>query len=446
MATKNSSLLWKILIPLVLLIVLALVLKRTGVIGDGDAVEVELDTVQVRTIIETVMASGKLQPATEVKISADVSGEIIELPVIEGQQVEKGQLLVRINPDIYQSNVERTRASVNNALANLASARAQLAQQEAQFRNRELTYNRNKKLIEQNAISQSEFETAEADYEISKAQLQAAKEAVSAAGYMVKNAEAGMREAQDNLKRTTIYAPVSGTVTLLAVESGERVVGTTQMQGTEMMRVSQLGAMEVKVDVNENDIIRVQKGDTAIIEVDAFPDEQFTGVVSEIANSAQTEGMSLDQVTNFEVKILVLARSYAHLVDTQHSENSPFMPGMSAVVDIQTAKKENILTVPIMAVTTYIPDEMTKDDGESEEKGQDKKVAMRQNRQEIVYRFEDGEAKRQMIKTGVQDDEFIEVIEGLADKDVIIAGPYATVTRILKDGQKVEIEKEGNSR
>ena len=353
------------------------------------------EKVERRSIEKTVSTSRKIQPEVEVKISPDVSGEIVELLVKEGDKVEKGELLVKIKPDIYKSILERSKASVNTAKANLAKSKAQLTESESNF-------NRNKRLYNQQAISLSEFEQIEAAYKIAKLNVESSE-------YAVSSAEASLNEAEENLDKTSIYAPVDGTISMLNVELGERVVGTAQMSGTELMRLANLNAMEVAVEVNENDIIRVHLGDTSLIEIDAFLGEEFKGIVTEIANSANVSGVSADQVTNFEVKIRIL-------------DNTNFRPGMTASVEVQTKLVKDVISVPIQAVTTR------KDTAKNED---NKKV-------ECVFLFGNSMANFTIVKTGIQNDKYIEVLEGIADSDVVIVGPYSLVSKTLKDGMKVE--------
>jgi len=398
---KQNNKLKKLAIGIFVLAFVLLIGILTGLIKTEKLVEVEVEKVSRRDIIETVSASGKIQPEVEVKISPDVSGEIVELLIKEGDRVQKGELLLKIKPDIYKSILERSMASVNTAKANLAKSKAQLAESEANF-------NRNKRLYNQQAISLSEFQQIEASYKVAKLNVEGSE-------YAVSSAEASLNEAEENLDKTSIYAPVEGSISMLNIELGERVVGTGQMSGTEMMRLADLNAMEVAVEVNENDIIRVHLGDTSIIEVDAFLGEQFTGIVSEIANSANVSGISADQVTNFEVKIRIL-------------DNAKFRPGMTATVEIQTKLATNAISVPIQAVTTR---------KDTLEKSNNKKV-------ECVFKFEKKIAKFIKIKTGIQNDKFIEVLQGLSDSDVVITGPYSLVSKSLKDGTKVEC-KEGEN-
>ena len=392
---KQNSKLKKLGIGIFVLAFIMLIGTLTGIIKTEDLLKVETEKVERRSITETVSASGKIQPEVEVKISPDVSGEIVELLVKEGDRVEKGELLVKIKPDIYKSILERSKASVNTAKANLSKSKAQLTESEANF-------NRNKRLYNQQAISLSEFEQIEAAYKIAKLNVESSE-------YAVSSAEASLNEAEENLDKTSIYAPVDGTISMLNVELGERVVGTGQMSGTELMRLANLNAMEVAVEVNENDIIRVHLGDTSLIEVDAFLGEEFKGTVTEIANSANVSGVSADQVTNFEVKIRIL-------------DNTNFRPGMTASVEVQTKLVKDVISVPIQAVTTR------KDTAKNED---NKKV-------ECVFLFGNSMANFTIVKTGIQNDKYIEVLEGIADSDEVIVRPYSLISKTLKDGMKVE--------
>ncbi len=369
--------------------------KKTGLIKDDDGIVVTTDFVSRVDIVETVAASGKIQPEVEVKISPDVSGEIVELPIKEGDQVFKGDLLVRIKPDTYLSMKQRSEAALNSAKASWSMSKARLVESEA-------NYNRNKILFQKGAISASEFEQIESSYEVAKLNVESSK-------YSVSSAQASLEESQENLDKTSIYAPVDGTISRLNVELGERVVGTMQMAGTEILRLANLDEMEVAVEVNENDITRVNLGDTSIIEVDAFLGEDFKGVVSEIANSADVMGASADQVTNFQVKIRVL-------------DKAGFRPGMTATVEIQTSNKKQVLSVPIQAVTTR------KDTADEKEKI------------ECVFVYKNGQAVLKEVETGIQDDKYIHITSGLTDSVRVISGPYSAVSKTLKDGIKVHAE------
>ena len=398
---KKNTKLKKLGIGIFVLAFIMLIGTLTGVIKTEDSLEAETEKAERRSITETVSASGKIQPEVEIKISPDVSGEIVELLVKEGDRVNKGDLLLKIKPDIYKSILERNKASVNTAKANLAKSKAQLAESKARF-------NRNKRLYNQEAISLSEFEQIEATYKVANLNVESSE-------YAVSSAKASLNEAEENLDKTFIYAPVDGTISRLNIELGERVVGTGQMSGTELLRLADLSAMEVAVEVNENDIVRVHLGDTSLIEVDAFLGEEFKGIVTEIANSANVSGVSADQVTNFEVKIRIL-------------DNTNFRPGMTASVEVQTKLVQDVISVPIQAVTTR---------KDTAEKSGNKKV-------ECIFRFENEIANFTIVKTGIQNDMYIQILEGISDSDVVIVGPYSLVSKTLKDGTKVESKKSGN--
>jgi len=418
---KTKKLLVYLLIVVVVLLIVVVVGKKQGWIGQEKGIKVAIEKPEYRKIIEFITANGKVQPETEVKISPDVSGEIVELNVMEGDFVDKGKLLLKIKPDIYVSMRDR-------AIAALNSSKARLAQAEAQFEKNELDFKRNKTLWEQKTISDAEYEAALSAYKVSKAELQSSQS-------NIKSAEASLEEAEENLAKTTIYAPMSGTVSRLNVEQGERVVGTAQMAGTEMLRIADLNRMEVKVEVNENDIVRVAMHDTALIEVDAYMDQKFKGIVTEIANSANVTGTSTDQVTNFDVKILLLEESYQELVDK--GQKNPFRPGMSASVDILTETKINILSLPIPAITTRA-------DTTSEEKNfenQDEKMN-RENLKEVIFVVDDeNRAQRIDVKTGIQDNSYIEVAEGADSSLRVVVAPYSVISKKLKKGTLVEVVK-----
>ena len=354
MATKKSKKrLWLIIGGgiIVLLVVVALIVK--GKRNEGSKVSVE--KVTKRTIIQTVSANGKIQPEKDIKISPYISGEVVELLVKEGNEVKVGDLLAKIDPEIYISAYDQVAASLNTQKANEANARARLSQVTAQYDNAKQTFDRQDKLFKQNVISQSEYDQAKSAYQVAKAQVDAANQDIKASEYMVKSSEAAQKRAKDDLNRTAIYAPNDGTVSKLSVEKGERVTGASQFSsGTEIMRIANLNEMEAQVEVNENDIVRVSMGDTALIEVDAYLNRKFKGIVTEIANSANTTGVSVDQVTNFNVKIHLLKDSYKDMLNPKIPNFSPFRPGMSATVEIQTETAKDVLTVPIQAVTTRV--------------------------------------------------------------------------------------------
>jgi HlyD family secretion protein len=410
---KNNKIL-KILLPLALvLIIFAIVGKKQGWFGKAVTLKVAIEKAELRSITESITANGKIQPEKEVKISPDVAGEIVELNVKEGENVVKGQLLCRIKPDIYISQRDRS-------LAAISSAKARQAQSEAQFVQAELAYKRSKQLFDEQTISKSEFENAEASYTVAKSEVDAAK-------YSVISAEASLKEANENLMKTSIYAPMTGTVSMLLVELGERVVGTSMMTGTEMMRVADLARMEARVEVNENDIVRVNLGDTALISVDAYLDHKFKGVVTEIANSAKTTGVSADQVTNFDVKILVLPESYKELIKT--GEINPLRPGMSATVDIQTETRKNIITVPIQSVTTRTDTtkiQVTPSD---------------ENIRTLVFITDGTHAFAKDVKTGIQDNSYIEITKGIKEGDQVVSAPFSAISKKLSDSTLVQVVK-----
>jgi HlyD family secretion protein len=432
---KNKK---KLYIGLGVVLALLLIVAISSGGNENDAAKVMAEKAQLVTITETVAANGKIQPAIDVKISSDVSGEIIELAVQEGDKVDEGQLLVKINPDIYVSALNRAEAALNSGKANLANARARLIQIEAVFANSEKNYARNVSLFEGGAISQSEFDLIEANFKGSRADVEASKQNVESSRYSVQSAAASVKEATDNLKRTTIYAPETGIVSALSVEQGERVVGTAQMAGTEMMRIANLLVMEVHVDVNETDIIRVSKGDTTVIEVDAYLGKEFKGVVTEIANAATSSGMNVDQVTNFAVKIRMISDSYKTLAEDMKIKGSPFRPGMSATVEIQTETANNVIAVPIEAVTT-------REDTSSKKMNMKDRMAAKSDDTkktepfECVFVVKDGKAELRVVKTDIQDTKFIRILEGVEEGEEIITGPYALVSRSLTNGQAIEV-------
>jgi HlyD family secretion protein len=431
-----------ILSALVLIGVFFFVAKKAGWIGKPKAEEVEVAEVKKQLIIEKVSASGKVQPEVEVKISPDVSGEIIELNVAEGDSVAAGKLLVTIRPDNYESMVDRARATLNTNKANLLQARAATSQSEARLNRAQQDYERNKSLFDQKVISDQDFEISRTNYEVARQELESAKQNVQAAVYNIQSAEANLKDAAENLRKTKIYAPVSGIVSKLNVEKGERVVGTTQMAGTEIMRIANLNNMEVRVDVNENDIVRVQIGDTAEIEVDSYSNvnKKFRGKVTSIANTAK-ETQSADAITEFEVKVRIINESYEDLRTT--GRRSPFRPGMTASVDIITNQKPNTLSVPLSAVTTRSQQEEGRRGGE-EEGATAQPVSTRPAQdsapQEVVFILENGVAKKVNVKTGISDFDNIEIISGVEPGQKVISGPFSTVSKKLKDGDEVTIK------
>ncbi|RIJ41654.1 efflux RND transporter periplasmic adaptor subunit [Pontibacter oryzae] len=443
MAKKKSKLIPILIGVLLVFLVFIIVAKMQGWIGKEEGTEVVLAEAKSADIVEKVSASGKIQPETEVKISPDVSGEIIELNVEEGDSVVKGQLLLRIRPDNYQSMVDAQQASVNTMRANLAQAKARLAQAQANFAQVEQNFQRNKPLFAQKVISQSEWQQIEANYLATKQEVESARQSVRASEYNVQNAQASLKDARENLNKTTIYAPVSGIVSKLNVEQGERVVGTSQMAGTEIMRIANLNNMEVRVNVNENDIIRVALGDSVIVEVDSYTsrDEKFKGVVTSIANTAK-DATTLEAVTEFEVRIRLINRSYDHLRETT---SRPFRPGMTASVDIITERKSNVLSVPLSAVTTRSAEpqggEKPEDEGEQQEA-----AAPAAQVEEVVFVYDEAtnSVKTVKVKTGISDFENIQIVSGLKPGQKVVSGPFRAVSKLLKDGAKVAVKDEAS--
>ncbi len=434
---KKKWFIWGGIILIIILVIVAINKKQNT---KGTKVSTEL--IEKRTIIESVSANGKIQPEVDVKISPYISGEVVELYVKEGDKVKKGELLAKIDPEIYLTIYARAEALYNTQLANRANSKARLAQAEAQYVNTTQSFKRNETLYNQNVISASEFDAVKSSYEVAKAEVKAAKESVKAAEYSVKSAKASLKEAKENLRRTSIFAPNEGTVSKLNFEKGERVVGASQFSsGTELMRIANLMEMEVNVEVNENDIVRVALGDTSIIEVDAYLNKKFKGIVTEIATSANILGVSVDQVTNFDVKIRILRDSYKDLIPKDNPRFSPFRPGLSATVDIQTETAHNILTVPIQAVTTR-SDTTGKEKSlrEKREEEKSKKEDSKEDEEfhEYVFLYDNDTAKMQEVKTGIQNNTYIEITEGLEDGQEVIVAPYRAVSKKLKNGDKVK--------
>ncbi len=449
---KKSNRIWYITGAVAIAFVAFLfIAKSQGWIGKEKATQVEFAEVTRTDLTETVSASGKIQPELEVNISPDVPGEIIGLYIEEGDSVRKGQLLLKIQPENYLSVVERFKAGVNQAKASAEQAKSQIARAESQMMRAELEFKRQQKLLADKVISQSDFEVAETNFKIARQDLAAAKANFGAAEYGIKSAEANLKDANENLRKTNIYAPMNGIVSKLDVELGERVVGTSQMAGTEMLRIANLHNMEVRVNVNENDIVRVQRGDTAIIDVDAYGgrDKTFKGVITQIANTANGSGGALgananstEAVTEFEVRINILPSSYRDLL----SENRyPFKPGMTATVDIITESKKGILSVPIAAVTTRTGEkEDKKDEGMGLGAVETAETKPTEKPKEIVFINDKGVAKIREVKTGITDTQkgTIEILEGLKEGDEIISGPFIEVSKRLKEGSIVEKKKE----
>ncbi|MBE0650973.1 MAG: efflux RND transporter periplasmic adaptor subunit [Bacteroidales bacterium] len=442
MATNRKKNLIIIASAVVLIIIIVLAIKK-GKSSDGAKVVTE--NVQKRNLVETVSANGQIQPVKDVKISPYISGEVVDLYVKEGDFVKTGQKLAMIDPKIYISTYQQIKAALQTAQANEASSKAQVSQAEAQFIKAKLDFQRNEKLYKSQVISQSDYEASQSAFQVAQSSVKAAQENYKASQFQVKSAQAQLTQAEDNLNRTTIYAPNDGTVSTLSVEKGERVTGASQFSaGTQIMLIANLNNLEADVQVNENDIVNVALNDTALIEVDAFLNRQFKGIVTEIATSANTTGTTADQVTNFDVKIKLLKSSYEDLIRPNSPIQSPFRPGMSCTVEIQTKRADNALSVPIQAVTTRADSsvqnsaiakrELKKSENNNDDNADNssfKKV------NEYVFVDENGVAKRKLVTTGIQNNMYIQILTGLKEGEKVISGPYNLVSKTLKDGDKV---------
>ena len=427
------------------------VAKKAGWVGGMKKTEVMVEKSAIRSITEIVSANGEIQPETEIKISADVSGEIVELLVKEGQKVNKGDHLLTINPDLIKSAADRVEATLNQVRANLANARAREIQARMNFDFAEKNFSRSKKLHDQKVISDAEFESAKTQFEASKADQESARQNTIASEFSVKSAEASLKEARNNLSRTRIYAPAEGTISKLNVELGERVVGTAQMSGTELLRIADMREMEVNALVKENDIVRVHMADTATIEVDAFSGRKFKGEVTEIARSAETLGTTIstattgDKVVNFMVRIRILRSSYADLLNPEKPDYSPFFPGMNATVDVHTRKVSNVISVPVMAVTTRNPTEQNLSETSEKTSGEEKPETAGAELKEVVFLHEGDQVKMVEVETGIQDNNYIEIKKGIREGQTVVSGPYAAVSKMLKNGMKVIIKENGKN-
>jgi HlyD family secretion protein len=424
-----------ILIGRGVLIVLLIIAKATGMIGKPALTQVATEKAETREINETVSASGKIKPHVEVKISPEVSGEVVELPIKEGDVVKKGQLLCKIRPDILKSGYDRAIASYNTQKASVGNSSQMLKQSEATYNNQVGIYKRSKELFDKKVLTVSEFENAKAAYEGAKASFEAAKQNVVGSQYGLAQSQASVKEAQDNLAKTTIYSPVDGVVSKLSIQKGERVLGTQQFAGTEIMTISDLSKMDVNVDVNENDINRISLGDSSKIEVDAFLGKKFTGVVTEIGSSANVVGTSADQVTNFTVKVRINAESYLSLLKKTADNPSPFRPGLTATVDIST-NSAKALSVPIQSVTTR--EEKKENNGPPKADDDKSKPQISPVAKEYVFVLNAGKLKQVQVTTGIQNDSYIQVLSGLKGGEEVVSAPYSAISKTLSDGQVVE--------
>lgn len=447
----NKRILWMIG-ALVAVILILVILKKNGVIGKEEGVKVTAEKAADRTIIETVNASGKVYPEVEVKVSPDISGEIVELNVSEGDSVRKGQVLARIYADIYNTQRDQAAAIVTQSQAQVLNSTAQLDALKATADQAEATFKRQKRLLDDNVISHAEFEQADQAIKTARAQYNAAMQGIKGSQASVQNARAQLSRANKDVSRATLVAPMNGVVSLLAVKKGERVVGTAQMAGTEMLRVADMSVMELRVNVGENDIPKVQLNDSAVVEVDAYANRKFRGIVTKIASSnttaAQSSSLSTTstEVTNYQVHIRLLPDSYHDLQSAAKSTISPFRPGMNASADIQTKTHNNVLAVPINAVTTRDkngdkPAVDKKDEKENNNSQQDAPPINMEDLEEIVFVLQADKTtvKKVKVKTDIQDINYIQIIGGLKAGNEVITGPYNLVSKTLKDGDKVKV-------
>ena len=442
---KSNKILYILGGAVVVLLLFAIIGKSQGWVGKKREIEVEAGKAQKATIVEKVSASGAVQPVVEVKISPEVSGEIIDLKVEEGDSVSKGDYILKIRPDNFESALDRARANLNQQQANLAQAKASEARAQANNTRSEQEFKRQKNLFEQKVISEADYQLAEANFKIAGQDLESAKQSVKAAEYIVQSSRATVNEAEENLRLTRITSPMNGIVSKLPIEVGETVLGTSQFQGTEILRVADLSNMEVKVDVNENDIIRISKGDTALIDVDSYSymDKTFKGVVTQIANTANDK-ISADAVTEFEVLIRILPSSYEDLVKEQ-GEKYPFKPGMTASVDIITETRKDVLSLPLSSVTTRSLDDEGSDSEESKDDDEEEEL-LDEELLEVVFVIEEGKVVQTEVETGISDFERIEILKGVEEGQEVVSGPFLAVSKRLKDGDVVSVEDKEKDR
>jgi HlyD family secretion protein len=442
---NSNKLIYWLIGSFAVILIFIVVGKSAGIIGKPRELEVELAKAKRATIVEKVSASGTVQPVTEVKIAPEVSGEIIELLVEEGDSVKKGESLVKIRPDTWQSQLDRAEAGLSQQRAGLEQSQANYERSKATFIRAEQEYKRQERLWNEKVISEAEWQLAKQNFEVAKSDLASAEKGVDASRYVIRSTEASLKEARENYRKTSVVAPMNGIVSKLIVKNGERVVGTATMAGTEMLRIADLNKMEVRVNVNENDIVRVSVGDTAIIDVDAYSNinKEFKGIVTLIANTAKDK-LSADAITEFEVRILILSSSYQDLV--KEGNRFPFRPGMTASVDIITDRKENVMSVPLAAVTTRNPkgekvaeNNNDDDDGPRNRDNQntENKPVKKEEDKIVIFVNDNGTAKMVEVKTGISDFDNIEILSGVSDSTEVITGPFLVVTKRIKDGEKI---------
>lgn len=439
----NKSLKW----ILIIVGVLAVLFVGAKMLGGSSktGTKVTAEKAQKRTIIETVNASGKVYPEVEVKISPDISGEITELNVQEGDSVKKGQVLARIYADIYSSQRDEAAARVMQSQATVANSEANLTSLKAQLDQAKINYDRNKELFDEKVISKSEFEQFQTQYQTAQSQYNAALQNIKSLKAATQSTETSLVAANKNLSRTTLVSPMNGVISSLSVKKGERVSGNSFTLGTEMMRVAEMDVMEVRVDVGENDIVKVSIGDSADIEVDAYNNRKFKGIVTQIASSTKTTQTSSGDVTNYEVRIRIDASSYQDLVDPSKMKKFPFRPGMNASADIKTKRKDNVVSVPIASVAARVKgsDKSVADEKKEKEKTKDDNTDVNISGdalEEVVFVIKkDGTVEKRTVTTGIQDMNYIEVTSGLKEGEELVTAPFDAVNKTMKSGDKVII-------
>lgn len=440
----NKKTKW-ILIIVGLLLVILVVLSKTGAFGKDEGKKVTAEKVKRSTIIEVVSASGKIYPEIEVKVSPDISGEITELTVKEGDTVKKGQLLARIYADLYDIQRDQAASGVVQSQAQVANSQAALDALSAQQEQAERTYNMQKKLYDDKVISQSEFNIADANYKTAKANYKAAVQSIRSGEAGVSSAQANLNKANKDLGRTEIIAPMDGVVSLLSVKRGEKVAGNSFSLGTEILRIADMSKIEVRVDVGENDVPKVKLGDSAIIDIDAYSNRKFKGIVTQIAssnNGAASQNAlasTSSDVTQYKVYVRLLPESY---MDLMGKGIFPFRPGMSASADIQTKTQSNVLSVPINAVTTREKNDSIKTDKKKDDAVITTTSATTNLDDLEVVVFitdKDNKVSKVKVKTGIQDINNIEITEGLKEGDIVVTGPYDIVSKTLKKGDLVKV-------
>jgi HlyD family secretion protein len=439
----NKSLKW----ILIIVGVLAVLFVGAKMLGGSSktGTKVTAEKAQKRTIVETVNASGKVYPEVEVKISPDISGEITELDVQEGDSVKKGQVLARIYADIYSSQRDEAAARVMQSQATVANSEANLTALKAQLDQAKATYDRNKDLFDQKVISKAEFEQYETQYRTAQSQYNAAQQNIRSLKAATQSTQTSLVAANKNLSRTTLTSPMNGVISSLSVKKGERVSGNSFTLGTEMMRVAEMDVMEVRVDVGENDIVKVNIGDSADIEVEAYNNRKFKGVVTQIASSTKTTQTSSGDVTNYEVRIRIDASSYSDLVDPSKPKKFPFRPGMNASADIKTKRKDNVVSVPIASVAARVKgsDKSVADEKKEKEKTKDDNSDVNISGdalEEVVFVIKkDGTVEKRTVTTGIQDMNYIEITGGLKEGEQIVTAPFDAVNKTMKSGDKIII-------